>query len=320
MGSGSGAVGMAGHERDSAGAGGSPPGQPPEPDAGFSSVRLPVAGLGLPLMRDFAADTLGTLWQLARAGDAVHVRVLGRRVHFLFHPTLVRAVLMEDEKGLFKEPRQLRVFQLGQGRNVLTTVGEGWKRQRQLLAPAFLPRQVARTLDLMRRAALDAHEALVPSGASGVTRFDPAAYASRVTMDVMLRVLFSQPLPPHETAEVTASVRHLVTTGQRMLMWPFVPAQWMPFPGRAELLRHRNLLTRRVRGHIEARRADRERRDHDAGDLLDMMLDAEDSKAAAPEQGESNGSGGSGGAEGGGEVGQLPLGGGRRGRTGAGDT
>jgi len=248
-----------------------------------------VSGFGLPLMRDFARDTLGTLSRLARAGDAVHARVLGRRVHFLFHPTLVRAVLMEDEKGLFKEPRQLRVFELGQGRNVLTTVGEGWKRQRQLLAPAFLPRQVARTLDLMRQAALDAQDALVPSGHAGVVRFDPAAYASRVTMDVMLRVLFSQPLPADETAEVTASVRHLVTSGQRMLMWPVVPAQWMPFPGRAALMRHRNLLTRRVREHIQARRADPGRRDRDAGDLLDMMLLAEDDTPASPEQGRLGG-------------------------------
>jgi cytochrome P450 len=215
--------------------------------------------------------------------------VLGRRVHFLFHPTLVRAVLMEDEKGLFKEPRQLRVFQLGQGRNVLTTVGEGWKRQRQLLAPAFLPRQVARTLDLMRQAALDAHEALVPSGHAGVVRFDPAAYASRVTMDVMLRVLFSQPLPPDETAEVTASVRHLVTTGQQMLMWPLVPAAWMPFPGRAALMRHRDLLTRRVRRHIEARRARQGRSERQDGDLLDMMLEAEDRNQAASGDGRLSG-------------------------------
>ncbi len=289
MGTGTDAVGMAAGEPDSAGAGGSPPVRPPEVEAGFASVRLAVPGLGLPLMRDFARDTLGTMSRVARAGDAVHVRVLGRRVHFLFHPTLVRAVLMEDEKGLFKEPRQLRVFQLGQGRNVLTTVGEGWKRQRQLLAPAFLPRQVARTLDLMRQAALDAHEALVPSGHAGVVRFDPAAYASRVTMDVMLRVLFSQPLPPDETAEVTASVRHLVTTGQQMLMWPLVPAAWMPFPGRAALMRHRDLLTRRVRRHIEARRARQGRSERQDGDLLDMMLEAEDRNQAASGDGRLSG-------------------------------
>jgi cytochrome P450 len=232
-------------------------------------------------MRDFARDTLGTLSRLARAGDAVQVRVLGRPIHFVFHPALVRAAMMEDEKTLLKEPRQLRVFQLGQGRNVLTTVGDGWKRQRQLLAPAFLPRQVARTLDLMRRAALDTHDALFPSGRGTVESFDPGAYASRVTMDVMLRVLFSQPLPAAETADMTASVRHLITKGQQMLLWALVPAQWMPFPGRGELMRHRSLLSQRVRAHIEARRASRGQADGEAGDLLDMMLAAEDSEAAA---------------------------------------
>lgn len=261
----------------------SSPTDPTGPHAGgpveFQSIDLPQPKLGLPLLWSFARDVLGTLSRIARTGDAVRVSILWQRIHYLSHPALVRAALLEDEKSLVKETRQLKIFRLVQGRNVLSTVGQGWKRQRKLLAAAFTPRQVANYLDLMRTAALDALEASFPPG-QRVWMVDPAQHASLVTMDVMLRVLFSEPILKEMASGITHSVTSLETQGQRMLLWPIIPEDWMPFPGRGELRGHRERIRQLVRGHIEQRRLMPSSASAGSGDLLDTMLQAEDIEAA----------------------------------------
>ena len=236
---------------------------------------------GLPLVRDFVIDTLGTLDRLSRAGDVVQLKVGWQRIHFLFHPELLRTALLEDEGDLVKEDRQLRVFALVHGRSVVTTVGDDWKRQRKLLGAAFGPRQVSRYLDLMRSAAMEANRTYFSSSPPSVIPFDPSVYASQITMDVMLRVLFSETGDRQESAAVTRSVSHLASAAQEMFGWPWVPAGWMPFPGRGALMHHRGLLRERIRRHIEHRRAAPPPEGDVPADLIDAMLLAEDTEAVA---------------------------------------
>lgn len=249
----------------------SPDGPDGQPAFTSQAASFPWAGLGL--MRDFARDTLATWEALQRQGDAVQVRVLGRRVHFLFHPALLRAVLQHDEQALRKEDRQTAVFRLAQGLNVLTTHGTDWQRQRRLLAPAFAPRRMAEMVQLMHEAITDAHAQALPAACGPPSRLDASAYASRVTMDVMLRVLFSQRMPPPRVAELTAAVQGLLVQGMRMMMWPVIPPAWLPFPGRSRLMAQRSLLRQWVRHHIEARRQGGQAQRQD---LLALMLQAQE--------------------------------------------
>ncbi len=236
-------------------------------------------------MKDFVRDTLGTFDRLANFGDAVQVQVGWQRIHFLFHPELVRTALLEDENGFTKETRQLRLFALAHRHSVLTTVGVDWKRQRKLLSTAFSPRQVSGYLGLMRSAAMEANKAFFPLSAPSDTNFDPSVYASQITMDVMLRVLFSETADRQEAAAVTRSVAHLAAAAQEMLGWPWVPASWIPFPGRGALMYHCALLRERIRGHIEQRRAAPPLRGDFPADLIDAMLLAEDHETVAGQPG-----------------------------------
>jgi cytochrome P450 len=245
----------------------------------FTKLSLPK--FGLPILKDFARDTIGTFKRLSRHGDAVKVRVGWQQVHFLFHPELLRSVLLEDERSFFKDPRNLKVFEFTQGRSVLTTVGEAWIRQRKLLSVAFSPKRVAGYLDLMRDAAIDANSTFFPSDLrSGVT-FDPSVYASQITMDVMLRVLFSEKMTLDEASALRRLVNHVSQTGQRMLQWPLIPARWMPFPGRREFLEHCDLLRRPIRQRIEKRHTTTSAEQTARLDLIDAMLLAEDHETAA---------------------------------------
>ena len=194
----------------------------------------------------------------------------------LFHPELLRAALVEDERRFSKEHRSLRVFKFSQGKSVLTTVGEEWGRQRKLLREAFSPKRVAGYLNLMRSAAVEANDAFFPSGTGRGIPFDPSVYASHITMDVMLRVLFSEKISPLESASIRESVLNLSAIGQRMLQWPVVPARWIPFPGRNQLMEHDHRLRTPIRERIERRRSATALAGATPVDLIEAMLLAEE--------------------------------------------
>lgn len=242
-------------------------------------VRFPAPRLGWPLVQALRRDPLGTWHEIHRAGDVVQARILGRDFHFLFHPAMVRAALADPDEAIPKEDRQLRVFQIGQGRNVLTTEGAGWKRQRRILNPAFSARRVAGYLGLMSQAVAEVHADLLPAEAGRVCRVDVQAYTNRLTMDVILRVLFSERMAPDRLRSVSEAIGQLEVQGMRMIFWPRIPPDWMPYPGRRAVHAARDLLRGLIRGHIRSRRAQGGAPGAGPPDLLQVMLQAQDDDA-----------------------------------------
>ena len=78
--------------------------------APIASTDLPVSRWGWPLLQALRHDALQAWASIHQSGDAVHTRIMGRTMHFLFHPTLVRSVLMQDEQAFAKEGGQTAVF------------------------------------------------------------------------------------------------------------------------------------------------------------------------------------------------------------------
>ncbi|MGH7465577.1 MAG: cytochrome P450, partial [Longimicrobiales bacterium] len=88
-------------------------------------------------------DPLALLTRMARTGgDVVHARLGTRDLYLLCTPELVRALLSYTGHDLVKE-RALRLSRVMLGNGLLTSEGEGHRRQRRLLQPAFDQRRVA---------------------------------------------------------------------------------------------------------------------------------------------------------------------------------
>jgi cytochrome P450 len=252
-----------------------PPGSFPAALPHFQVTELPAPRWGLSLVEALRRDTLGAWAAIHRHGDVVRTRVLGRTFYFIFDPALMRAALMEHDDAFHKEARQTKIFRLGQGVNVLTTEGTDWKRQRRILNPAFAPRKVEGYLALMAQAMAEVNADMLPQQAGQHAVLDVQAYTTRLTMDVILRVLFGERMDKAGVQGASDAIHQLEAQGMRMMFWPWIPPQWLPFPGKRATRQASDLLRGLVRGHIEARRSPGATQPART-DLLATMLLAED--------------------------------------------
>ncbi|GAA1940527.1 cytochrome P450 [Kitasatospora viridis] len=118
-------------------------------------VGSPVLGQALELRRDMLR-TLDDGFE--RFGDVVSYRLgpaaLRRQVIAVHHPDAVKQVLTEREV-FGRRTRSLEVLTELFGRNLVTTDGEAWTRQRRTLQPLFTPRHVLEYAGVMREEAHD---------------------------------------------------------------------------------------------------------------------------------------------------------------------
>lgn len=159
--------------------------------------------------------------------------------------------------------------------NVITTEGQTWERQRRILTPAFTPKRIAEYTALMAAAADNgiANGLPVRSGQSEVIDVD--RLMTRITMDVILRVLFTYQGTQEEADAASIAVRALTRQNMRELFWPFMPPAWMPYPGRRAKMRHLAVIRSLVTSRIHARKSGMGPMSM-RPDVLGMMLAARD--------------------------------------------
>lgn len=238
--------------------------------------------LGLPLLRDIRRDPLGFAARLhAQHGDAVRLKVLSTDVHYLFRPEAARQVLVNHQDDFAKDQRTLGVMQSVHGANVITTEGAAWERQRRMLAPAFAPKRIAACAASMAAAADECASRELPAEAGASAVVDVDGLTTRITMDVILRALFSYRYKPEEAAAVSTAVRALSRQLMREFFWPLRPVAWLPYPGRAEKARNLAVIHGLIRARIEARRRDAADGAEAGEDILELMLAARDEQADA---------------------------------------
>lgn len=134
---------------------------------------------------------------------------------------------------------------------------------------------------LMAAAVADRVNSELPAEVGGSATRDAGAFMTRITMDVILRALFSQPAIEAEAAAMSAAIRALTRQSMRELFWPLVPPQWLPYPGRTEKLRYLHIVDRFIDTHIRTRTAAAGGLDS-RQDVLSMMLAARDEQASEP--------------------------------------
>ncbi|TDR47358.1 cytochrome P450 [Tahibacter aquaticus] len=242
---------------------------------------LATGPFGLPLLSFIQRDPLGAASHFQRElGDVANLRILFRRVCYLFNPEAARELLVDHADDLCKEKRLLKMFQTFQGSNVLTTEGAVWERQRRIVTPGFSAKRLLGYMELMS-AAIDACIAAeLPSVEGDTAEIDVDALTTRITMDVILRTLFSHVTTREEAADTSVAIRALSKQSMREAYWPFVARRWLPFPGRAEKQKHLSKIDTLIDRHINAR-LNAEQPHELKQDILDMLLAARDDQASS---------------------------------------
>jgi len=224
--------------------------------------RTPRAVLPLALGR----EPLSYLRDLARTyGDIAHITAAGEHIVVLSHPQMVKDVLITHQKN-FRKGRGLERARKLLGNGLLTSEGEDHLRQRRLIQPAFHKERIASYATAMTEYA-DRVQARWADGAT----LDVAEDMMRLTLGVVGRTLFD--------ADVESQARNVGDALTSVLnsfwttMLPFADLlEKLPIP----LLRKGKEARAQLDAIIYGLIAERRKSPGDRGDLLSMLLLAQD--------------------------------------------
>jgi cytochrome P450 len=229
---------------------------PPGPQGHWFSGNLP----------DFRRGRLAFLDDcFQRYGDVVSFRFGPRRMVLLNHPDLVEDVLVTQNRKFIKH-FALRMTRLTLGNGLLTSEGDFWRRQRRLAQPAFHRDRVASYAGVM----VEFAERMLAGWEDGQVR-DVQEDMMRLTLEIVAKTLFDADITG-DAADASAAMETLLhcftARVNRMIR---LPERW-PTPANLRLHRAVRRLERILFAIIAERRASGE----DRGDLLSMLLQAQD--------------------------------------------
>lgn len=227
----------------------------------------PKGSLIMGVMRDFNRDTLGFITRLREYGDVVRSRFLYVQAYFLYNPNDIESLLTTNAKS-YRKAQSLRspFFHRLVGNGLVTSEGDFWRRQRRLAQPAFHRQRISSYGDVMVQYA----ERAIDAWKDGEHR-DIARDMTRLTLEIVVKTLFN--------SDVSNDADHI---GQILsgLVKPFASqatVKWildnrLPTPGHRRYFNAVSEIDRIVFRIIAERRAS----GYDEGDLLSMLLEAQD--------------------------------------------
>ena len=219
-------------------------------------------------LRDLNRDQLGFYTQCAREyGDVVPVRLGPFPALLIYHPDVIEEVLVARNRDFIKS-RGIRLMRAFLGDGLFTAEGDLWLQQRRLMQPAFHRQRVAaygetmaayaarQAADWQDGAVLDIHEEMMD-----------------VTRAIVAKTLFDAEVSEEARAVSDASEIVMEYFGERLgsLLAQLLPL-WLPTPAN---LRLREAI-RRLDEVVYRMIADRRRSPEDRGDLLSILLQAQD--------------------------------------------
>ncbi|HEY3027887.1 MAG TPA: cytochrome P450 [Pyrinomonadaceae bacterium] len=207
-----------------------------------------------------------------RYGDISYFRFNGRDAFLINHPDYIKEVLVTNNQNFIKGLALQRAKRL-LGEGLLTSEGEFHRRQKRLAQPAFHRQRIASYSTVMT----DYAAAASARWHDGET-LDIAEEMMRLTLAIVGKTLFDADVESQaeEVGEAMSVVMDLFNT----LTVPFFELlEKLPLPQMQRFKKARARLDRIIYRLIEERR----RRGEDRGDLLSMLLLAQD------EEGQSGG-------------------------------
>jgi len=197
-------------------------------------------------------------------GDVAGLRVLNFKTVFINHPSLIEEVLVTNARK-YSKGRVLRANRHVFGEGLLTSEGDFWLRQRRLAQPAFHRARIASYAATM----VDYTERMVQGWRGGEER-DAHQEMMRLTLEIVAKTLFDADVEG-DAQEVGKSLELLLEIGANFRRTIFVP-HWLPTPTNLRVRREVKQIEKILYRIIAERRAS----GCDAGDLLSMLLSAQD--------------------------------------------
>ena len=200
-------------------------------------------------------------------GDAARFTLFNERFLLFSDPALVNEVLVTKQNS-FRKGKALEGARVFLGNSLLVSEGEEHTRQRRLIQPAFHRGRIAgyaRTMAEKARAWTEAQRA----GAE----IDLAVEMNRLTLAVVAATLFGSEVDA-EAGVIAVSLTVVIENFNRMLLPFWKYTRYVPTARNLELRRAQQALDATIYRLIAQRR--KEGGDH--GDLLSMLLAAEDAE------------------------------------------
>ena len=221
----------------------------------------------LGVMREFNRDQLGFITRLRHLGDVVRARFLYVPAYFIYHPTDIEYLLVTNAKN-FRKAMSLRsnFFYRLVGNGLLTSDGDFWRRQRRLAQPAFHKQRISNFGDVM----VEYTERMLAGWKPGETR-DLHRDMMRLTLEIVVKTLFDANVSG-DVDNVGRVLSEIVKpfASQATLKW--ILDNRLPTPGHRQFHRSVGEIDKIIYRIIAERRASAS----DKGDLLSMLLQAQD--------------------------------------------
>jgi cytochrome P450 len=211
------------------------------------------------------ADPLKYFTNIVREyGDFVGLRILNFRILLINHPDHIEDVLVAHPRKFIKG-RVLKANKRVFGGGLLTSEGDFWLRQRRLAQPAFHRARIAGYASTM----VEYTERLLHEWQDGEER-DLHKEMMRVTLQIVGKTLFDADVE-RDAQDVGKSLELLLELGADFRRTVLIP-HWLPTPANFRLERAIRKIEKVLYRIIAEKRAS----GHDAGDLLSMLLAAQD--------------------------------------------
>ncbi|MDB6123950.1 MAG: cytochrome family protein [Pedosphaera sp.] len=219
-------------------------------------------------LTQFGRNPLGFLEKCAREhGDLVPVRFLNKTVYILNNPEHIEHVLATNARNFrktlgYRTPFMRRLF----GQGLLTSEGDFWLRQRRLAQPAFHRDRIA----TYARIIVEFTQGMLGTWRVGETR-DIHLDMMRVTTEVVTKTLFNSTVPP-EINELGEASKVVMERFTKQWSWYRILFNLLPSITEKPFEQVMRRLDAFIYGLIRERRAS----GRDEGDLLSMLLKAQD--------------------------------------------
>jgi cytochrome P450 len=203
-------------------------------------------------------------------GDIVHFRLGPQDIYLVSNPEWIKDILVTHQTN-FTKSRFLERAKILLGEGLLTSEGEFHRRQRRLVQPAFHRDRLIGYASAMVETTAQTREHWT-NGA----QLDIAREMTRLTLGVVAKTLFNADVTS-DADEIGNALTQVMVLFDMVLM-PF--SEWiekLPLPSVRRFEKARYFLDKTIYGIIAERRASKE----DKGDLLSMLLLAQDEDGGA---------------------------------------
>src|SRR5580765_972067 len=230
----------------------------------------PKGRLLVGVLPEFRKDPAGFLEKMAgQYGDVVYLPLGRQHIYYVGHPDAIRDVLITHQNR-FKKSRMLERARVLLGDGLLTSEGNHHRRQRRMVQPAFHRDRLAGYGAVMVE-----RSAVVRNQWQSGRPFDVLQETMRLTLAIVAKTLFSTDVDS-EADEIGVALTQVFDLFEVILM-PFSEIlEKLPLPAVRRFKRARKRLDETIYRLIAERRAS----GGDAGDLLSMLLLAQDDEGS----------------------------------------